>query len=46
MNKEKKNCCKGCKKGQPGKNESCKARLLLEKINNSKKIKEPKTSIL
>jgi hypothetical protein len=36
MNTEKKKCCKDCKSGKPGRNESCEAKLLLEQIRNQK----------
>lgn len=29
-------CCQGCKKGQPGQNKTCKAKLMLEHIEKSK----------
>ncbi|WP_405378271.1 hypothetical protein [Nonlabens sp. Asnod3-A02] len=34
MSAEKKNCCQGCKKGQPGLNQSCQAKLMMEKLAN------------
>lgn len=34
--KEKKKCCEGCKKGQPGLNKSCQAKLLLEELEKKK----------
>ncbi len=27
-----KNCCQGCKNGQPGQNKTCQAKIVLEKI--------------
>jgi hypothetical protein len=37
MNKlENKKCCQGCKSGQPGQNESCKAKLLMEQLEKNK----------
>ena len=33
---ENKKCCQGCKNGQPGKNESCKAKLLMEQLEKNK----------
>ncbi len=33
---KKKKCCEGCKKGQPGTNQACKAKLMIEKINLKK----------
>ncbi|MEO9952410.1 hypothetical protein [Nonlabens sp.] len=32
MSTEKKNCCQGCKKGQPGLNQSCQAKLMMEEL--------------
>jgi hypothetical protein len=32
MRTEKKKCCEGCKKGQPGQNKSCAAKLLIKKL--------------
>ncbi|MFT5890295.1 MAG: hypothetical protein ACI9Y7_000385 [Dokdonia sp.] len=31
-----KKCCQGCKNGQPGQNESCKAKLLMEQLEKNK----------
>ncbi len=28
----KKDCCQGCKKGEPGQNKACQARLMVEKL--------------
>lgn len=36
MSKEKKKCCQGCKKGQPGQNKSCQVRLMVEQMNAHK----------
>jgi len=42
MNTEKKKCCKDCKKGQPGKNESCKAKLMVEQLQKQQHINKQK----
>lgn len=31
-NTKNKNCCQGCKKGQPGQNKICQAKIALEKM--------------
>lgn len=41
---KKKKCCQGCKKGQPGTNKACQARLLMEKINDQLDNVKPKKS--
>ncbi|PZW40732.1 hypothetical protein LX95_01800 [Mesonia algae] len=35
-NQNKKNCCNGCQKGQPGNNASCKAKQMAEKLKEEK----------
>tara|TARA_Y100000815_G_scaffold274399_1_gene308351 strand:- start:634 stop:783 length:150 start_codon:yes stop_codon:yes gene_type:complete len=35
-NQPNKECCNGCKNGQPGGNVSCKAKLMVEEINEVK----------
>lgn len=36
---KKKKCCDGCKKGQPGTNEVCRAKLMIEKLQEQKALK-------
>lgn len=36
---DKKKCCEGCKKGEPGQNQQCKAKLLAEQLEKNSKTK-------
>lgn len=36
MSNKKKKCCEGCKKGQPGQNKACAAKLMMEKLKEEK----------
>lgn len=37
MNEQPKDdCCKGCQNGQPGKNPSCQAKIMLQKIESNR----------
>lgn len=45
MSTEKKKCCKDCKKGRPGKNESCKAKLLVEQLRKQKQATREVTEV-
>lgn len=35
MSTEHKKCCEGCKKGQPGTNEACSAKIMMEALQKS-----------
>lgn len=38
MSTEHKKCCDGCKNGQPGTNEACSAKLMMEALKNNQEI--------
>lgn len=38
MSNKKKKCCDGCKKGQPGQNKACAAKLMMEKLKEAKDV--------
>ncbi|WP_303687795.1 hypothetical protein [Nonlabens dokdonensis] len=42
--KEKDDCCNGCQNGQPGKNPSCQAKLMIEELNRKKELIKNTTS--
>ncbi|WP_339687226.1 hypothetical protein [uncultured Nonlabens sp.] len=45
MKSEKKDkCCQGCKKGKPGENLSCQAKLLFEELQKKKELAKNKES--